>query len=180
MEYRLKKLSPEQQEEAGLAERYTIAAPGAEPDAEAELVPPPISTLSRLIGGWRYVIETDEWHDADETRTETRCYRSLRKFEEVEEFKLTADMCRWDVMQHDRDTELQALEVFRMIDVSGDGLLDRGAFASPSDLLSFRLGTGICKRDLADSSCLRHSQGRCGRRWRSCAAGMSRRRRWSW
>ena len=72
MEYRLKKLSPEQQEEAGLAERYTIAAPGAEPDAEAELVPPPISTLSRLIGGWRYVIETDEWHDADDTRTETR------------------------------------------------------------------------------------------------------------
>lgn len=128
MEYRLKKLSPEQQQEAGLAERYTIAAPGAEPDAEAELVPPPISTLSRLIGGWRYVIETDEWHDADDTRTETRCYRSLRKFEEVEEFKLTADMCRWDVMQHDRDTELQALEVFRMIDVSGDGLLDRGAF----------------------------------------------------
>ena len=67
------------------------------------------------------------------TRTETRCYRSLRKFEEVEEFKLTADMCRWDVMQHDRDTELQALEVFRMIDVSGDGLLDRGAFSSLSD-----------------------------------------------
>ena len=56
----------------------------------------------------------------------TRCYRSLRKFEEVEDFKLTADMCRWDVMQYDRDTELQALEVFRSIDVSGDGITNDG------------------------------------------------------
>ena len=38
---------------------------------------------------------------------------------------MTAEMCRWDVMQIDRAAELQAADVFRSIDLDDYGHLDR-------------------------------------------------------
>lgn len=90
-----------------------------------DVEPPDISFCSRLLGGWRYEIETSEWNEVDDTRSEVRPYRTLRKFVVEEEVVLTAEMCHWDVMQIDRDAEIQAAEIFRSFDLDSDGHLDR-------------------------------------------------------
>lgn len=130
VEYRLKMLSPEERDRAGLVGRYEAAGDPTvsfddQDDGAGELQTPSISFCSRVLGGWRYEIETSEWTEADDTRSEKRTYRTLRKFVEEEEQVLTAEMCRWDVMQIDRVAELQAAEVFRSIDLDDDGHLDR-------------------------------------------------------
>eukprot|EP01043_Picozoa_sp_COSAG02_P064288 COSAG02_NODE_9351_length_2246_cov_184.727993_2_plen_373_part_00 len=130
VEYRLKKLSPEERSRAGLVGQYEATGdPTVSYDDEDEPVcdvePPAISCCSRLLGSWRYEIETSEWNEADDTRSEKRTYRTLRKFVVEEETVLTAEMCHWDVMQIDRDTELQAAEIFRSLDLDGDGQLER-------------------------------------------------------
>jgi hypothetical protein len=130
VEYRLKMLSPEERDRAGLVGRYEAAGDPTvsfddEDEGAGELQAPSISFCSRVLGGWRYEIETSEWTEADDTRSEKRTYRTLRKFVEEEEQVLTAEMCRWDVMQIDRAAELQAADVFRSIDLDDDGHLDR-------------------------------------------------------
>jgi hypothetical protein len=130
VEYRLKKLSPEERSRAGLVGRYEAAGDptvsfNGDDEPVGDVVPPPISFCSRLLGSWRYEIEISEWSEADDTRSEKRTYRTLRKFVEEDEEVLTAEMCHWDVMQVDRDTELQATQLFRSLDLDGDGHLDR-------------------------------------------------------
>ena len=134
VDYRLKKLSPDERDAAGLVGRYEAAGDPTvsfdvndddNGDDPGDVEPPDISFFSRVLGGWRYEIETSEWNEADDTRSEVRPYRTLRKFVVEEEEVLTAEMCHWDVMQIDRDTEIQAAEIFRSMDTDGNGHLDR-------------------------------------------------------
>jgi hypothetical protein len=104
VDYRLQLLTPEERERAGLVGQYEIQGDPTvsfddEDEEDEEVKPPPISYLSRILGGWRYEIETNEWNDADDTHSEKRTYRTLRKFIVVEDEALTAEMCHWDVMQ---------------------------------------------------------------------------------